>query len=454
MMKPTASHRFSIGASNPRRVSGFRRLLLIGALASALVVLLAGCNRPAESDELTPAPGASATVEDAALSSSTEESAEAPADARQLVIWAPPFMSITQDSNADAVLAAAITQFEQDHPNVRVEIQTKEESGTSSAFNYLRSAQKAAPSVLPDIALLSTDELWQAAELGLIPPLERSDLARMGDFYTFARQAVAFEDQILGVPYVADMLHLVYHQGNPETPPRTWEMLFDLKQPYLFPAASPDGYSNDSLLLQYVGAGGELLESGEVSNPAALEAVFEFLMDGRELGVIPPEVDGYARLQTVWEAFLASDNGMADTSVHLILSRQDTPETSDYGVVPTLIGEPTTIARTWAFAILSDDPEQRELALALIQALLEPSVHGSWSQFSARTPTQPAAFDAWSTGNAYYEFLRSELAPVAVAIPNGRRFADFSARLQEAQHKVLSGQSTPADAALDVQVTP
>jgi hypothetical protein len=69
-------------------------------------------------------------------------------------------------------------------------------------------------------------------------------------------------------------------------------------------------------------------------------------------------------------------------------------------------------------------------------------------------PTQPAAFDAWSSGNAYYEFLRSELAPAAVAIPNGRRFADFSARLQEAQHKVLSGQSSPADAALDVQVTP
>lgn len=454
MKKPTVSYKFPNVAADSHWTAGVHRLLLFGALASALIILLAGCNRTPDVDDLTPAPAANSAVTESGPPSAIDETIDASVDARQLVIWAPPFMSTNQDRNADEVLAAAITQFEQEHPNVRVEIQTKAESGTSSVFNYLRSAQKAAPSVLPDITLLSTDELWQAAELGLISPLDPADLARMGDFYAFARQAVAFEDQILGVPYAADMLHLVYHQENLETPPRTWETLFDLGQPYLFPAASPDGYSNDSLLLQYVGAGGELLESGEVSNPAALEAVFEFLMSGRELGVIPPEVDGYARLQTVWEAFLANDSGMADTSVHLILSQQEAPETSDYGIVPTLIGDPATIARTWAFAVVGDDPEQRSLALELIQTLLAPSVHGSWSQFSARVPTQPAAFDAWSSGNDYYEFLRSELAPAAVAIPNGRRFADFSARLQEAQQEVLSGQTSPADAVLGVQVTP
>jgi len=429
-------------------------LSVIGALFLLLSLLFSGCRSSGDAGPSTPAPTADAVVEGVAPSTPTVDPRDPPAETRQLVVWTPEFMPIAQEDNAAQVLAAAVTQFEQKYPGVSVEFQIKAETGEASAFNYLRSAQKTAPGILPDVVVLPSGELWQAAELGLIQPLSAADLNEMGAFYTFAEQSVTLDSQILGIPYAADALHLVYRGEKLATSPRTWEELFDIDESYIFPTASRDGYSNDSLLLQYVGAGGELLESGEVSNPAALEAVFEFYVDGLTQGVIPKAVEGYASLVSVWDAFVTDEYGMADTSAHLILDQRDPLGGSGYGFAPTLIGDPATIGRTWAFAILTDDPDQQALVMELMRALLDPSVHGAWSQFSMWMPTQPAAFDAWSSGNAYYDFLRNDLAPSAVGILNGRRFADFSIRLQEAQQSVLSGQSSPADAVLEVRAMP
>jgi ABC-type glycerol-3-phosphate transport system substrate-binding protein len=121
-----------------------------------------------------------------------------------------------------------------------------------------------------------------------------------------------------------------------------------------------------------------------------------------------------------------------------------------YAIVPTRNGEPITIADTWAFAILTEDAQRRQLALALINELLVPEVQGPWSQVVARLPSQPASLAIWTQANEYRAFSE-ELLANAVAPPNGPGFADFSRRLHAAQAGIIRGELT-VEAALESMV--
>ena len=397
--------------------------------------------------------GVPAIEESAAIVTGANDTAD-PREDRQLVIWTPDFFSRDREASSDQVMDAALAQFEQKHPSTRVEVQPKALTGETSVFAYLRSAQRVAPDILPDIVLLNVSELWQTAELGLITSLTANDIAGMADFYPFATQAVTYNGEIWGVPYVTDLLHAVDQRAATDATLLTWADLLASDSTYLFPAGSRDGYANDSVLLQYVGAGGQLLEDGTVSNPDALEAVFEFYLSGIQQGNIPAEVEQYAGLNSVWQAFGDGRADMADTSSTLLLSEGDPIAELGYTSVPTLTGEPVTLANTWAFAILTTDPEQRELAIELLATVLDPAVHGAWSQFVHRLPTQRAALEEWTSGSAYFAYLRDQMVPVAISAPNGRLYEEFTVRLQDALRGVLNGSLTPAEAVLEVRAGP
>ena len=141
------------------------------------------------------------------------------------------------------------------------------------------------------------------------------------------------------------------------------------------------------------------------------------------------ELDG---LDVVWASFISGGADIADASAAAYLSQQEILDGIEYGQIPMRDGVPHTVAKVWAFAILSDDPEQRALALELIRTLLAPTVHGPWSQFAHLLPTHYGGFRAWSSGHAYYGFLEQLLEEGAISPPNGRLFDQFSRRLHGA----------------------
>ena len=133
----------------------------------------------------------------------------------------------------------------------------KAQYGPAGLFNYLRSGQKAAPSVLPDVVVLNSHELWQAVELGLIQPLEAGTVIQFGDFYPFALQASTYRNQLYGVPYAVELLHVVGPRDR--SLPATWaELLAQGAPQYLFQGAPADDELNASVLLHYVAAGAML----------------------------------------------------------------------------------------------------------------------------------------------------------------------------------------------------
>lgn len=370
---------------------------------------------------------------------------------RQLVVWVPAFFQ-PEDEPPVVLLQTVYDQFRRNHPDVHLEIQRKAETGEASLYAYLRNAQSMAPSILPDLVLLDTTQLWQAAELGLIQPVNWDALQHTNDFFQFARTATNYQGRTIGIPYAADLIHLVYHTNQIAQLPTTWDTLLTTGGPYWFAAGKHDS-PNESLLLQYVGAGGQLFEDGTVSNPEALTELFAFLMQAKAAGVLPEEILALKTSNESWLAFAGQQRGFADASAHWVLSQPAAVSDLGFAQIPTINGATVTIAQTWAFALVTPDPEQQQLALELIDQLLEPTVHSAWSHATMQLPTQRGVYATWLDASPYYDFLQQQL-DVAIATPNGPQFADFARRLQQAQEAVLLGQLTVEDAVKFVQMVP
>lgn len=370
---------------------------------------------------------------------------------RQLLVWVPEFFQ-AENEPPIVLLQTVYDQFQRNHPEVHLEIQTKAETGEASLYAYLRNAQSMAPSILPDLVLLDTTQLWQAAELGLIQPVNWDTLHHTNDFFQFARTAASYQGQMIGIPYAADLIHLVYHTNQIAQLPTTWDALLTTGGPYWFAAGKHD-YPNESLLLQYVGAGGQLFESGTVSNPEALAALFDFLVQAKAAGVLPEEILELKNINDNWSAFAGQQTGFADASAHWVLSQQPAVTDLGFAQIPTINGVTVTIAQTWAFALVTPIAEQQQLALELIDQLMDPTVHSAWSRVTMQLPTQRSAYATWLDSSPYYDFLQRQL-DVAIALPNGPQFADFARRLQQAQEAVLLSQLTVEDAVKFVQMAP
>jgi ABC-type glycerol-3-phosphate transport system substrate-binding protein len=406
--------------------------------AVLLIVLLAACRPPWAAQETPAAPATPAAPETATPISAGETGAVN----RQLVVWLPLFSGLATDDPAAGVLESAFYQFEQSHTGVRIDAQVKAETGAAAMGQFLAAAQRAAPSTLPDLVLINTQQLWQLADLGMVPPLTQTEMLPLDDFYPFALDAATYHTQLLGVPYAADVVHSIYASG--QEMPTTWDDLLAAAQPYLFPGSSAEGAHTAHTLLQYVGAGGELREDGTVNDLAVLHAYFDFLAAGRLAGAIPLTVSEMTSFEEVWVAYQRAPIGSASIQAGVFLAAPDRAGLG-YAPSPTARKQLVTVAETWAFAVLAQDDTQRRLAMTLIQALLDPAVQGSWTQYARTLPTRRGALAQWTRQDAYPDFLGRELA-AAIAIPNGRAFADFARRLQMAQAAVLRGEQTPDEA--------
>lgn len=412
---------------NPSWLARFIIMWVIAALSS-------GCNGRA-----TPTPPVEPLPTKTPAAQPVASETAVPATNDQLVVWLPAFTGIAGEGSAGSLLTNVFHQFEQSNPSIRLDVQVKADSGTAGLFNFLRSAQEVAPSILPDLVLINTQQLWQIVDLGMVVALAEEELTGDANFFRVANDSVRYRTQIVGIPYTVDIIHLAYDGDAVESPPTSWAEVTEGDQTYLFPAA--EGGTTSAALLHYVAAGGTLLEDGSITSPEALERYFNFLVETRAKDVIPATVLDMPGYNAVWRAFAENRADLALVQVLQFYPNATGIKPPSYAAAPTLDGEPLSIADTWAFAILTEDAQRRRLALALIEELLAPEVQGPWSQSVARLPSQPASLALWTQAGGYRDFVQTMLDG-AVSPPNGVAFADFARRLHTAQAALIRGDLT------------
>lgn len=416
-------------------------------LGLLLLLLLAGCQQQAGEDYPPPAP---ARPTPASTPSAGGEVGEAPSAGRQLVVWLPPFTGVLLGDQADAVLDEAFFQFEQAHPGVNVDVHLKAEFGAAAMPAFLRSAQQVAPSVLPDLVLVRTQQLWQLVDLGLVQPLSADETPAFDDYFAFAADAVVYRDEVHGIPFAVDVLTMAYDPDELAQAPRTLDDLAALDAMLWFAAGGAETSINLPVLLQYVGGGGELREDGTLTADDGLAAWFALLESATAQGRIARADLDLSLSEQVWRVYVDQPDGLAFVLAGDGYGQPAFIADRALAAVPTLNGEVVSVGPTWAFAILATDAEQRRLAANLVATLMTPEIQGAWSRLAHRPPSRRAALAMWTTAGADIALLET-LLESAVSLPNGRPFSEFARRLQSAQLALLRGELTANEALLRVR---
>ncbi len=364
-----------------------------------------------------------------------------------LTLWTTEAFFPNEDNDSGQVLAQQWQAFEAAHTNVTIEYILKKPYGKGGILDFLGTARAAVPTVLPDLVVLDTLELDEAAEAGLIQPLD--DLVSnevQQDLFPLARRS--FDGQLMGIQFEADVEHLIYNTNKIDSAPITWREVLSDSVAYIFPAGGEGSLVNDSFLIQYLAAGGGLLdESGAPAlNNDALVEVLQFYADGLEAGAIPPSVLEFANLDDCWVVYVSAQAAMSNVSSDKYLADRGLLKNTAFAAIPTRDGNVVTLSKGWALAIVTENPSRRAAAAQLIEWLLEPENNANWNLAAGHLPTSQAAFEHLGTEDQYFPFVRQQLANVHPR-PMAAAYEKIGRALQRAVQDVLQGEVSPEEAA-------
>jgi ABC-type glycerol-3-phosphate transport system substrate-binding protein len=290
---------------------------------------------------------------------------------------------------------------------------------------------------------MDLSEVPLAADAGILQPLEEwllSDLST--DWFPFASRAAQYENHWRAVPFAADLEHLVYNKSAVRKPPQTWDEFTKQKSTLLLPLAGMDAFA-----IQYLG----LTAPIDTFDVHALDAnigaqVLIFFKRARELGLIPTAALSLKNVDEVWPWFAAGQVPMAQVSASRYLTERTKLATAAFAAVPTREGKLATVARGWAFAVITRDARRQQAAAQFMQWLLQRDRLAAWLRAAHLLPVSRALVPLAVDPPDYAAFVRDGLEH-AVSLPATSTYSRQSEAWLAAISAVWNGQTTPEEAA-------
>ena len=457
-----------------------RSIVCLVLLGLALLGVLAACDwQPAQltaqpqasatatMSTATPAPGQPSEPEPSVAPNGVPTEMPPVSNAITLTMWTTESFSPTQNITSGQILAQQVDLYEADHPRVRLEFALKEPYGKGGLLDFMSTAGAVVPDLLPDLMILDVDELGTAVQTGLIQPLDGlipQDL--VADLYPFARESVTFDGKLYGLPFQADLDHLVYNTIKMTSAPRSWSNVLSGPGPYLFPAGGKASLVNDAFLVQYLAVRDQSGATGSDSpflDANNLARVLQFYNDTQSSGIVPAKVVSYHTSDDVWNDYMAGQAALAQVSAHrYLLTMRQAPSTggdrerlagSSVAAVPAVSGPAVPIGRGWVLALVTSDPARQAAAVDWMVQLMSPATNAAWNEAADYLPTRAAAMAEWRPEDNYSRFIRQQLQ-TARSRPLLADYTRVAAALQEAVLAVLNGTATPQEAANQVLTGP
>jgi hypothetical protein len=299
------------------------------------------------------------------------------------------------------------------------------------------------------------------------PVAEVGGFLTESDWYPYAVQMGRLQGNTFGLPFASDMLVVVARPepvaegdtaGSTPEPTATatsdpdqgalyppgWGRLFDGGETLAFPGADPEALFT---LLLYRSLGGTWTDGDgrPALDPTPLEQVLALYQQASQAEVLPYWLSQYETGEQVWDAFR---NGEADRAVvwaSQALSEWQTEDSLVLEGVPTLDGEPHTLATGWVWAVASPDPDSRLLAGELAAFLVEPEFLAEWNTAAGTIPPRAAAMGTWAPDD--WREVAGELSASAELLPPGDVLPVLGPPLRQAAVDVLKLVVEPAVAA-------
>lgn len=358
----------------------------------------------------------------------------------RLRFWLPDALAGLENVAAGDVLSEQISSFENSEASLTVELRLRASEGGGGILATLRTAAQVAPSALPDITLMRYADFRTAVQLGLIAPLDISELiVDVDDYYPPVAEMGQVDGRWYGVPGTLDVLHVAYAGDEPAVDAWRFDDLMANEVPLVFPAASGSGLS-PVFWVQY--AAGSRTQSLNVSlDENALRVVLRYYEDAVNAGLIPPTVLEYDAPERYPDVLDDSVAAVVTSSMYLqFLGRGTRLET---GYIPTAEGLPMTALDGWLWVIVSNNSEQQAAALRFLNWMLTPERQAAYHDAIRMLP---AARAGQRQIDAEYAAFLEPLLENAILPPSEITGGTSARALQTAFVSVINGRSTAADA--------
>ena len=430
-----------------RQISRIRWPLASLCLAAGLLTLLAGCTlapRPTPA----PSPTPTRTVTPSTPAATATPIATTPAIVT-LTVWTIPRFAPGDGDAAARTLKAQAEAFVKAYPSYRLEWIIRPPASSGGVIDFLLSAHEVAPGILPDIAVLDTREMGAASRAGILQALDGviSDEIK-SDLFPFARSATTIDGQWFGLPFEADVEHLLYNTKSMDAPPLTWTDVLSKGLRYGFAAGGENGRANDMFVVQYLARGGRLTDQNNqpVLDEAPLAATLAFYADGKRLKVLPETLIDLKSPEEVLPAYISNTLTLCNVRSDLYLAARAQLKNTGFAAIPTWNGAVASAGRARALVVVAPDAARLEAAKAFLAWFSDAERNAAWTRAAGRLPARLAALLQWDSSDSYAAFVRWQLAS-AQALPSTSEYDRVYLIMQQAVRDVWVGGVSPAEAA-------
>jgi ABC-type glycerol-3-phosphate transport system substrate-binding protein len=369
---------------------------------------------------------------------------ETPLPVAEMIIWVPPEMDPSLETEASKLFANQLQIFSEMHGDLDIQVRVKAASGVSGLLNALTATSDSAPDIMPDLIVLSRPDLETAALKGLIYPLdELTQIPDDPDWYQFAKDMALLQGSTFGLPFAGDGLALVYRPSNLLEFSGEWDYLIEENVPLTFPAGSDLAFWPLSL---YLSEGGTIQDSQRRPHldEEPLTEILRVIQEGVESGVLSESLLEYQTDNQAWAAF---SDGQTDAVVTMVSNfLKEGP--ADSSLIPLFsFSESTiTIGGGYSWAIATPQGNRQALAVELAEFLVEPNFLEGWTLAAGYIPPRPSALQGWPDQN-----LRSIVGQIALTTqlrPSTDLLTSIGPILKESTRQILMNMVDPAQAAL------
>lgn len=432
------------------------RIARIVAIGLVAVVSVACSSTPADNMPITAtsAPVASTPATPAVSTTATQSvtrvpptrPAITPSSAITLTIWMVEELA-PGPTPAGRVLRNQMDAFTAANPNINLQVVPKKSSGKGGLLDFLTTTRDVMPDRLPDLIAFDLSEIPQAADAGLVQPLDGLISPDMtGNFFPFAARAARYSNQWLAVPFAADVEHLVYNKTAVRKVPTNWDELTKQKGSFLAPLGGDDAF-----LLQYLALGATLTDASNqfALDPNATAQVLSFVARMHQLGLVPETALNVKTVDEAWTNFAAGQAAMAQVSASRYLTDRAKTPNALYAPVPTREGKVTTLAHGWAFGMITTAPVRQAAVARFITWIVQGERLAPWLRAAHWLPAHRTSVQLAIDPPEYAAFLRDELEG-ATALPSASLYGKQSDAWRAGMAAVWKGQTTAEQAARDI----
>ncbi|MDH7489025.1 MAG: extracellular solute-binding protein [Anaerolineae bacterium] len=407
---------------------------------AALVLALVACRSGPGPAPTLPPPSPTPTAKPAPTVPAPQASPTPGLSQMTLYIWVSPDFAFA--AHPDGALLQGFTDA---YPGLRAQVSVKEVFGKGGMVHLLSGASAVAPSYLPDLILAADETLEQIAALGLSQPVDVLLPSVRESLFANLQVAAPGDAARLGVPFAMDFPLLAYR--TPMTLPLSWDSIAASGGRYAFAAGDEDSAAQ-ALLIQYLGLGGALVDAeGRLSlDSRLLIRALETYRGLADQGVFASQVASVDKADEVWAMFRAGEANFAEVRASLVRGHAAALTDTALSAIPTVNGQPLTLARTWSWAIVASTPERQQAAARFVEWVLGPAQQSAWCEGAGLVPTQPSAWPL-ARLSATDSAILLDLAQVAIPCPAASRTPAVSSALHTALTQVLKGQLAPRQAA-------